>query len=227
MVGQGGMVYPQETIDQEEQESDLPAISTQCNSRKDAVNILRNLRNSGNQIEMLDGMGYGDIASIIEHLGPINRGKLRIILRNRASELGVDPEKIDVDLENMSQEINDFNRDFGEKTPKEIEAFESDVLQKIKYSCLLYDARRGDIMRRIKTAFSRDDERINNLKEKMISYYDGKTKRRQDRFGLLNNLRKNVGKTAINQPPVVARGSRDSRSRLDQRNVPTNSGETR
>lgn len=220
--GGGRFIQPQTA---ETTETEVAKETTSCNSREDANNILRNLRNSSNQRAMLDDMGYGDIAAMIQYLGPINRLKLRTILKNRADEEGIDIENLKKgelgDLMDASADIEEFMENYGEKTPKEISTFEREVLQKMKYSCLLYDANRGAIRRSFREAFSRNDEVINHLKESMTTYYDGKSKRKQSRFNLMNELRKNVGKSSLKDTPTPVRGSRNSRNPIEKRGVPT------
>ena len=188
------------------------------NSREAARNILKNFRNNSKQTELLDGMGYGDIAAMIQHLGPLGRRELRNMLQNRAEEPGI----VINDLENMVDEVNDlkdFMSHYDEKTPKEIAEFE-EKMQGLKYAALLQDANRGFIKRNINRIFNRQDERVNYARAILTEYSDTKVKRKQQRFGLLNRLREGVGKPEIKQNPEIVRGNRDSRNPLEQRNVP-------
>lgn len=195
-----------------------PATYKPIDSKEAARNMLRNFRNDSKQTEMLDGMGYGDIAAMIQYLGPLGRRQLRNILKNRAAEPGIEIN----DLSNMTGEINalkDFMSHYEEKTPKEIAEFE-EKMQGLKYAALLQDADRGFIKRNFNRIFSRKDESVNHARQILTEYGDTRAKRTQQRFDFLNKLREGVGKQKIQQTPENARGNRDGRNSLEQRNVP-------
>lgn len=199
-------------------DSDKPISYQPMNSREAARNMLKNFRNNSKQTQMLDGMGYGDIAAMIQHLGPLGRRELRNILKNRAEEPGIDIN----DLEHVKEEINglkDFMLHYDEKTPKEIEEFEN-RMQGLKYAALLQDANRGFIKRTFNRFFNRKDERVNYARQILTEYGDTKVKRTNQRFEFLNKLREGVGKPISQQTLENARGNRDSRNQLEQRNVP-------
>lgn len=200
-------------------EETTPVEYKKIDSREAARNMLRNFRGSSKQMEMLDGMGYGDIAAMIKHLGPIGRRELRNSLKNRADELGITPDNLD-DMVKKINEVRDFMRDYDQKTPLERKEFEENM-QKLKYAALLQDANRGFIRRGLSRVFSRSDERVGQAREVLTEYGDKRVKRNNQRFGFLNSLRKGVGKPEIEATkPENYRGNRDSRNALEQRDVP-------
>lgn len=191
----------------------LPVLANSSQNKKITNNMsakqkLKILRNAPNKKEMLDDMGYGDVAEMIEELGPLSRRKLRIILNNRAKEYGIDPENLgEKELEEIlssANEIEDFMENFGNKTPQEITDFE-DNYQKTKYGCLLYDANRGFIRRMLKEHFSRTDEGINHTKSLLTSWHDSKSKRKTAGDNFRNSIRVKLGKPKLNEIHEPAR----------------------
>ena len=223
--GGNGILRPTVQEAQEEGiigENTTPIEYQHINSREAARNMLKNFRGSSKQVEMLDGMGYGDIAAMIKHLGPIGRKELRNSLRNRAEELGIDPDDPDAlkDIITKIDNISNAMKDYNQMTSFERENFEFDIKQ-LKYAALLQDASRGFIRRGISNIFSRSDERIKQLRDLFTDYADARSKGNNKRFNVLNSLRVAVGKSEVEaNKPKNYRGSRDSRNSLEQRNVP-------
>lgn len=169
---------------------------------------LKALRNAPNKKEILDDMGYGDIAEMIQELGPLSRRKLRIILNNRAEEYGINPEKLEkedlTEILESADRIEDFMEQLGNRTPQDIRAFEH-AYQKTKYGCLLYDAKRGFIRRMLKEHFSRTDEGINHTKSLLTSWHDSKSKRKTAGDNFRNSIRVKLGKPKLNEIHEPAR----------------------
>lgn len=195
---------------QEEQNTIKQKSVVQLDDRERAKNMLKNLRHSSSfeQEQMLDGMGYGDISTMIENLGPINRRKFRTILKNRAEAFDISIEDLGnkeiSDLFMDAKQIKKFIDEIETKTPKEIAAFEEN-LNKTKYGCLLYNAEKGKIKRKFREIFSKKDEQISNTEETLVYYYDRKSELNTKRFNFINQLRGKLGKSQLEQKPQPTR----------------------
>lgn len=214
---------PVETVTQTEMDKK----QIKCQSKQDAKNILANLMNNPtDSAEILDSMGYGDIAAMIQHLGVFDRMKLKNIIKNRATESGLTLDNINPENINFADEIKkvrEFMKDYAKKTPKEIETFEEEM-QKTKYACLLYSAKMGSFQRKFNEVFDSQHEQIKSLEGMLTSYHDKRVARDQQRFDLRNELRVVLGKKQITGAPKAQRGNTNKDSALNQRHVPSADG---
>lgn len=171
------------------------------------------------QRKLLRQAGNEDILKMSRRLGPVNRQRLIVALRQRMDELSNDEitftanngqtENITKDemksmkdmdeakLKAMREELDRFNNDFSKKDIDEIDEFEK-KLDYIRIGALLHGTSRG-IIRRFLDGFNTKANNIYELAKSTARYSTLKGERTTRKEEMLDRLRAKVSRSPMDE----------------------------
>lgn len=161
--------------------------------------------------DLLDREGFGDVMEMSKYLGPVGRKELRTIIQNRADDLAIDLNNMDLNGNAFltAQEITDFMQDINNKTAKEIREFEARI-QIQKYDFLLDSTKKGPLRRFLaRVTGNKEFEAIESAGKNLTRYFDNKKEKETKKRIFGDMLRVKVGKIPVNVKENSSRLSRD------------------
>lgn len=166
------------------------------------------------QRKLLRQAGNEDILKMSRRLGPVNRQRLIVALRQRLDELSdesvtftaanITKKKMksmkdmsDNELKAIREEIDRFNNDFSKKSIDEIDEFEK-KLDYIRIGALLHGTSRG-IIRRFLDGFNTKANNIYELAKSTARYSTLKGERTTRKEEMLDRLRAKVSRSPMDE----------------------------
>ena len=185
-------------------------------SRDKAIHMLKMLQdakyNKQAIYDLLDREGFGDVMEMSKYLGPVGRKELRTIIQNRADDLAIDLNNMDLNGNAFltAQEITDFMQNINNKTAKEIREFEARI-QSQKYDFLLDSTKKGPLRRFLaRVTGNKEFEAIESAGKNLTKYFDDRRQKESKKRSFGDMLRVKVGKTPIHVKDNTSRLSRNT-----------------